>query len=82
MWLIARTSIVEPRQSAAALRQNILRGPVVRLQTKRECSGTVMPSQLDRRNNARLLTPLLLMALVIAAGVLFYALTGYALAAA
>jgi len=35
-----------------------------------------MPSQLDRRNDARL------MALVIAAGVLFYALTGYALAAA
>jgi hypothetical protein len=33
-------------------------------------------------NDARLLTPLLLMALVIAAGVLFYALTGYALAAA
>jgi hypothetical protein len=71
-----RASIVEPRQSAAALRQNILRGPAVRLQTKRECSGTVMPSQLDRRNDARL------MALVIAAGVLFYALTGYALAAA
>jgi len=71
-----RASIVEPRQSAAALRQNILRGPTVRLQTKRECSGTVMPSQLDRRNDARL------MALVIAAGVLFYALTGYALAAA
>jgi hypothetical protein len=42
-----------------------------------------MPSQrgIDRRNDARLLTPLLLMALVIAAGVLFYALTGYALAA-
>jgi hypothetical protein len=79
-----RASIVEPRQSAAALRQNILRGPVVRLPTKRECSGTVMPSQrdIDRRNDARLLTPLLLMALVIAAGVLFYALTGYALAAA
>jgi hypothetical protein len=30
---------------------------------------------------ARLLTPLLVMALVIAAGVLFYALTGHALAA-
>lgn len=43
-----------------------------------------MPSQrdIDRRNDARLLTPLLLMALVIAAGVRFYALTGYALAAA
>ena len=36
---------------------------------------------IDRRNDARLLTPLLLMALVIAAGVLFYALTGHALAA-
>ncbi|MFZ1153134.1 MAG: hypothetical protein WAR76_25955 [Xanthobacteraceae bacterium] len=43
-----------------------------------------MPSQrdIDRRNDARLLTPLLLMALVIAAGVLFYALIGHALAAA
>jgi hypothetical protein len=53
------------------------------LQTKCECSGTVMPSQrdIDRRNDARLLTPLLLIALVIAAGVLFYALTGHALAA-
>ena len=42
-----------------------------------------MPSQrdIDRRNDARLLTPLLLMALVIAAGVLFYTLTGHALAA-
>ena len=42
-----------------------------------------MPSQrdIDRINDARLLTPLLLMALVIAAGVLFYALTGHALAA-
>lgn len=42
-----------------------------------------MPSQrdIDRHNDARLLTPLLLMALVIAVGVLFYALTGHALAA-
>jgi len=36
---------------------------------------------IDRRNDTRLLTPLLVMALVIAAGVLFYALTGHALAA-
>jgi hypothetical protein len=36
---------------------------------------------IDRRNDTRLLTPLLLMALVIAAGALFYALTGHALAA-
>jgi hypothetical protein len=41
-----------------------------------------MPSQRDiDRQDARLLTPLLLKALVIAAGVLFYALTGHALAA-
>jgi hypothetical protein len=42
-----------------------------------------MPSQreIDRRNDAKLLTPLLLMALVIAAGVLFAVLTGHALAA-
>jgi hypothetical protein len=42
-----------------------------------------MPSQrdIDRHNDARLLTPLLLMALVIAAGGLFYALAGHALAA-
>jgi hypothetical protein len=32
-------------------------------------------------NDARLLRPLLVMALVIAAGVLFYALTGHAMAA-
>jgi len=65
------------------LRQNIFRAQPLRPQTKCECSGIVMPSQrdIDRRNDARLLTPLLLMALVIAAGVLFYALTGHALAA-
>jgi hypothetical protein len=41
-----------------------------------------MLSQRDiDRQDARLLAPLLLMALVIAAGVLFYALTGHALAA-
>lgn len=42
-----------------------------------------MPSQrdFDRRNDARLLTPLLVMVLVIAAGVLYYALTSHALAA-
>ncbi|HEV3159708.1 MAG TPA: hypothetical protein VGZ89_06960 [Xanthobacteraceae bacterium] len=57
------------------MRQNIHRGAAVRLQTKPDCSGAVMASQrdIDRRNDARLLTPLLLMALVIAAGVLFYA---------
>jgi uncharacterized protein (UPF0333 family) len=39
-----------------------------------------MPSQrdIDRRNDAKLLTPLLVMALVIAAGVLFYTLIGHA----
>ena len=37
--------------------------------------------EIDRRNDARLLTPLLLMALVIAGGILFYALSGHALAA-
>jgi hypothetical protein len=73
----------EPRQCAAVLRQNIHRGAAVRLQAKPDCSGAVMASQrdIDRRNDARLLTPLLLMALVIAAGVLFYTLTGHALAA-
>lgn len=42
-----------------------------------------MPSQrkIDRRNDAKLLTPLLLMALVIAAGVLFAVLIDHALAA-
>jgi hypothetical protein len=60
--------------------QNIIRASPVELKTKHECAGTVMPSQrdIDRRNDARLLTPLILMALVIAAGVLFYALTGHA----
>jgi len=37
--------------------------------------------KIDRRNDAKLLTPLLLMALVIAAGVLFAVLTDHALAA-
>jgi hypothetical protein len=37
--------------------------------------------EIDRRNDAKLLTPLLLMALMIAAGILFYALSGHALAA-
>jgi hypothetical protein len=34
--------------------------------------------EIDYRNDAKLLTPLLLMALVIAAGILFYALSGRA----
>jgi hypothetical protein len=41
----------------------------------------VSQRDIDRSNDTKLLTPLLLMALVIAAGVLFYALTGHALAA-
>ncbi len=42
-----------------------------------------MPSQrdIDRRNDTSLLTPLLVMALVIAAAILYYALTGHALVA-
>jgi hypothetical protein len=42
-----------------------------------------MPDQndLDRRNDVHLLTPLLLMAVILAAGILLYALTGHALAA-
>jgi hypothetical protein len=36
---------------------------------------------LDRRNDMRLLTPLLLMATILAFGILAYALTGHALAA-
>jgi hypothetical protein len=65
------------------LRQNILRDAAVRLQKKCECSGGTVAKQrdIDRRNDSRLLTPLLVMALVIGAGVLFYTLTGYALAA-
>jgi hypothetical protein len=34
--------------------------------------------EIDRQNDTKLLTPLLLMALVIAAGVLAYVLTGHA----
>jgi hypothetical protein len=37
--------------------------------------------EIDRRNDAKLLTPLLVMALVIVAGILFYALTGHVPAA-
>lgn len=36
---------------------------------------------LDRRNDVKFLTPLLLMALILACGVLFYAYTGHSLAA-
>ena len=36
---------------------------------------------LDRKNDIRLLTPLLLMAAILALGVLVYAYTGHALAA-
>ncbi len=43
-----------------------------------------MPDQgdLDRKNDAHLLTPLLLMGLIIAAGILLYAYAGHAMAAA
>ena len=37
-------------------------------------------NEIDRRNDAKLLTPLLVMALVVAVGILFYALSGHALA--
>jgi hypothetical protein len=42
-----------------------------------------MPNQhdLDRQNDIRLLTPLLLMAAIVAIGVLIYAFTGHSLAA-
>jgi len=36
----------------------------------------------DRANDARLLTPLLLMAVILAAGIFLYAYTGHSLAAA
>jgi hypothetical protein len=39
-------------------------------------------SELDRRNDRRLLTPLLLMALILVVGILLYAYAGHALAAA
>jgi len=42
-----------------------------------------MPNQheLDRKNDAKFLTPLLLMALILACGVLLFAYAGYSLAA-
>jgi hypothetical protein len=42
-----------------------------------------MPSQrnLDRNNDNQFLTPLLLMAVILIIGILFYAYTGHALAA-
>jgi hypothetical protein len=39
-------------------------------------------SDLDRKNDRRLLTPLLLMALILICGILLYVYTGHALAAA
>jgi hypothetical protein len=38
-------------------------------------------SDLDRRNDIRLLTPLLLMAVILAFGILVFAYSGYSLAA-
>ncbi|HTV35801.1 MAG TPA: hypothetical protein VMF12_05160 [Xanthobacteraceae bacterium] len=38
-------------------------------------------NDLDRKNDIRLLTPLLLMAAILAVGILIYALTGHSLAA-
>ncbi len=38
-------------------------------------------SDLDRRNDTRLLTPLLLMALILVGGILLYAYVGHASAA-
>jgi hypothetical protein len=38
-------------------------------------------SDLDRRNDSRLLTPLLLMAVLLAVGLVVYAYTGHSLAA-
>jgi hypothetical protein len=43
---------------------------------------TEKQSDLDRRNDRALLTPLLLMALVLVLGILVYVYTGHALAAA
>ena len=42
-----------------------------------------MPNQhdLDRKNDVRLLTPLLLMGVILAVGILIYAYTGHSLAA-
>ena len=42
-----------------------------------------MPDQqdIDRKNDRRLLTPLLLMAAILALGILIYAYTGHSLAA-
>jgi hypothetical protein len=73
----------EPRQYAAVLRQNADRDQAVGLPSTQQRAGRSMPSprEIDRRNDAKLLTPLLVMAIVIAAAVLYYALTGHALAA-
>jgi hypothetical protein len=45
--------------------------------------GRVMPyqrSEIDRRNDKRLLTPLLLMAVIVVAGIVIYSYTGHAFA--
>ena len=51
------------------------------LQVRSLTSERTSQYEIDRRNDTKLLTPLLVMALVIAAGILFYALSGHALAA-
>jgi hypothetical protein len=40
------------------------------------------PQDIDQKNDSRFLTPLLVMGLIIAAGILLYAYTGHAAAAA
>jgi hypothetical protein len=54
-----------------------------RVWTKKAKVTRAMPDQhdLDRRNDARFVMPLLIMALIIVAGMLLYAYTGHALAA-
>ena len=44
-------------------------------------SERISQDEIDRQNDAKFLTPLLVMALVIVARILFYALTGHVLAA-
>ena len=55
-----------------------------RVSSVEQQEGAPMPSEhdLDRSNDVRFLTPILLMAVIVVCGILIYAYAGHALAAA
>jgi hypothetical protein len=71
-------------RSDAAARRGRNRRLVGRVSRVEHYEGAPMPSQhdLDRSNDVRFLTPILLMAVIMVCGILIYVYVGHALAAA